>query len=176
MDPNTSEASAQQLDLACEQGEAYGRALRHMIEDIAHDGGEQPAGQYLIGYAIEEAEGMYAWEGSELVWHEPGDGNLHLEVSVRDASDGRFVPDVSVHATLVAPDGQEVGTHEQPLIWHPMLYHYGRNWQVPADGEYRLIVRVEPPMFLRHDEVNGCRFSEPVEADFQSISVRRGTD
>jgi hypothetical protein len=176
MDPNTSEATAKQLDLACAQGEAYGRALQHMIAHVADDGGERPAGQYLIGYAVEKAEGMYIWDGAELGWHEPGDGNLHLEVSVRDASDGRFVPDVGVHATLIAPDGQEVGTHEQPLIWHPMLYHYGRNWQVPADGEYRLIVRVEPPTFLRHDEINGRRFTESVEAEFEGVLVHRGAD
>lgn len=176
MDPDTSEATARQLEYACEQGEAYGRALLYMIEEVAHDGGEQPAGQYLIGYAVEEAEGMYAWEDGQLAWQEPGDCNLHLEVSVRDASDGRFVPDVKVDATLIAPDGRAVGTHEQPLIWHPMLYHYGRNWQVPEDGEYRLIVRVQPATFLRHDEVNGCRFTEPVEAEFEAVSVRRGAD
>jgi Fe2+ transport protein len=176
MDPDTSEATARQLDHACEQGEAYGRALRHMTQHVAHDGGEQSAGPYLIGYAVEEAEGMYAWDGSQLVWQDPGDCNLHLEVSVRDGSDGRFVPGVNVRATLIAPDGREVGTHEQPLIWHPMLYHYGRNWQVPADGEYRLIVRVEPPAFLRHDEVNGRRFTDPVEAEFAGVSVRRGSD
>ena len=83
MDPDTSEASAQQLALACEQGEAYGRALRHMIEDVAHD---------------------------------------------------------SRAATDLAS------------------------------------VRVEPPMFLRHDEVNGCRFTGPVEAEFDPVSVRRGAD
>jgi hypothetical protein len=62
------------------------------------------------------------------VWRDPGEENVHVEVSVRDASGGRFVPGVRVFATLIDPDGNEVGTHEQPLIWHPMIYHYGRNW------------------------------------------------
>lgn len=57
MEPQTSEASTQRLELAREQGEAYGRALRHMTDDVAHDGAERQAGHYLIGYAIEEAEG-----------------------------------------------------------------------------------------------------------------------
>ena len=127
MDPNTSEATQKQLDLAREQGEAYGRALTYMTGTVAHDGGEQEAGDYLIGYAIEEAEGMYEWTDGSLVWRDPGEENLHVEVAVRDAGDGRFVPGVKVIATLVDPDGNEVGTHEQPLLWHPMIYHYGRS-------------------------------------------------
>ena len=176
MDPNTSEATQKQLDLAREQGEAYGRALTYMTGTVAHDGGEQEAGDYLIGYAIEEAEGMYEWTDGSLVWRDPGEENLHVEVAVRDAGDGRFVPGVKVIATLVDPDGNEVGTHEQPLLWHPMIYHYGRNWVVPSDGEYTLRVRVEPPTFMRHDEVNGRRFVEPVEVEFEKVKVERGQD
>lgn len=174
MDSDTSEADDQQLQLAREQGDAYGRALEHMTQQVAHDGGEQQAGHFLVGYAVEEAEGMYGWSDGQLEWREPGDENLHLEVSVRDAADGRFVPGVKVVATLLAPDGSEVGTHEQPLLWHPMLYHYGRNWTVPTDGTYTLRVRVEPPTFMRHDEVNGKRFTEAVDVTFDKVQVQRG--
>ncbi len=174
MDPNTSEATAKQLDLARAQGTAYGNALEHMTGTVADDGGEQRAGDYLVGYAIEEAEGMYEWVDGSLVWQEPGDTNLHVEVAVRDAGDGRFVPGVRVLATLIDPQGKEVGTHEQPLLWHPMIYHYGRNWTVPVDGEYRLRVRLEPPTFSRHDETNGRRFTEPVEVEFSGVKVKRG--
>lgn len=47
--------------------------------------------------ALEEAEGLYAWEGGDLVWH------------------------------------------EHPMQWHPMIYHYGRNWTLPADGTYTTV-------------------------------------
>jgi Fe2+ transport protein len=174
MDPHTSEADARQLQFAREQGEAYGRALRHMTDEVAHDGGQEQAGDYLVGYAVEEAEGMYEMVDGELVWHHPGDENVHLEVAVRDAGDGRFVPGVTVTATLIDPDGNEVGTHEQPLVWHPMIYHYGRNWTVPADGRYSLRVRLEPPTFMRHDEINGRRFLDPVEVLFDDVKVERG--
>ena len=176
MDPNTDEADAKQLDLARQQGESYRRALEHMANDVAHDGGMQEAGEYLIAYAVEEAEGMYEWEDGELVWHDPDGENLHVEIAVCDAADGRFVPGVKVTGTLVDPDGNEVGSHEHPLLWHPMLYHYGRNWTVPADGAYTLHVRVEPPTFMRHDEVNGCRFKDVVETTFESVQVERGSD
>lgn len=58
MDPTSDEADPRQLELAREQGQAYRRALEHMASVVADDGGTQLAGDYLVGYAIEEAEGM----------------------------------------------------------------------------------------------------------------------
>jgi len=174
MDPDTSEASRQQLELAKKQGEAYGAALQYMVSSVADGGGEQEAGPYTVGYAVEKAEGMYMWRDGGLEWMDPGDTDQHVEIAVRDASDGRFVPAVKVFVTLTAPDGSEVGTHEQPLLWHPMIYHYGRNWKLPADGDYTLTVRIEPPTFMRHDEVNGKRFTEVVETTFEGVTVARG--
>lgn len=174
MDPTSSEADARQLELARRQGEAYRAALEHMAERVAHDGGMQTVDQYLVAYAIEEAEGMYAWRDGELEWQEPEDENLHVEIVVADASDGRFVPCLQVTGTLIDPNGNEVGTHEHPLLWHPMLYHYGRNWTVPCDGEYTLRVHVEPPRFMRHDEINGRRWQAPVDAVFENVKVERG--
>lgn len=176
MDPDTSEADRTQLALARAQGEAYGRALTHMVENVAEGGGTQEASDYLVGYAVEEAEGMYEWRGDELTWREPGEENLHVEVSVRDRSDGRFVPGVRVTATLTAPDGTRVGPTDLPLLWHPMIYHYGRNVRVPADGDYELAVHLDPPTFMRHDEVNGRRFEGPVDVTFHGVAVRRGQD
>jgi hypothetical protein len=90
MDPDTDEATQRQLHFARAQGDAYGDALEHMTTAIADDGGQQRAGDYWIGYAVEEAEGMYEWRADELVWTEPGETNLHVEITVRDAGDGRF--------------------------------------------------------------------------------------
>ena len=171
MDPHSEEASAEQLDAARAQGLAYGRALAMMTDVIAGDGRERRAGHYLVGYAVEEAEGFYEWRDGELVWREPDDENVHLEISVRDAGDGRFVPCTRVTVTLRHADGTEVGTHEQPLLWHPMLYHYGRNWRVERPGGYELTVRIDPPRFRRHDEINGRRFEQPVEARFTDVWI-----
>lgn len=174
MDPGTDEATQHQLDLARAQGDAYGRALEHMTGRVADDGGEQRYGEYLIGYAIEKAEGMYEYDDGDLVWREPGQANLHVEVSVRDAGDGRFVPGVTVQVTLIGPDGNGVGPYDHPLLWHPMMYHYGRNWELATDGAYTMRVRVEPPQFMRHDRVNGRRFIDPVEVEFTGVQVERG--
>jgi uncharacterized protein involved in high-affinity Fe2+ transport len=176
MDPNTDEATPDQIQAARAQGEAYGTALGLMTERVAQTGGERRAGDYLVGYAVEEAEGMYEPTGDGLVWREPEDENCHVEVTVRDAGDGRFVPCLTVRATLETDDGEEVGTHVQPMLWHPMLYHYGRNWVVPGDGAYTLRVRIDPPDFMRHDEVNGKRFTEPVECEFAGVKISTGRE
>lgn len=67
-----------------------------------------------------------------------------------------------------------MGTHAQPFLWHPWLFHYGRNWQVPGDGEYTLRVRIEPPTFHRHDKRNGLRYAEPVEVEFRGVQLETG--
>lgn len=171
----SEEADERTLRMAREQGQALERALRYMTEHEADGGGEKRAGDFLIGYAVEAAEGMYELRDGELEWEEPDEGeNLHLEISVRDAADGRFVPALSVHATLIDARGEEVGTNRQPYLWHPWLYHYGRNWCVPGDGEYTLRVRVEAPNFPRHDRVNGRRFEEDVEVEFTGVKIRTG--
>lgn len=173
---SSDEASSQQLELAKQQGQALQQALDHMMQKVAHDGGEKSAGEYLVAYAVEAAEGMYQLQDDELVWQEPGDKNVHVEVAVRDGADGRFIPGLTVYATLIDESGQEVGTHQQPFLWHPWLYHYGRNWQVPGDGTYRLKVNIEPPTFMRHDKKNGKRFAAPVEVEFTSVSIKTGQD
>lgn len=176
MSPESSEATEKQLELARAQGEAYGRALAHMVDEVAHDGAEQRAGDYLVGYAIEDAEGMYHVRGGELVWHNPESANAHVEITVRDAADGRFVPGLQVRAMLITPSGEALGPFPQELVWHPMLYHYARNWELPEDGEYTLRVRIEPPTFMRHDEINGRRFAEPVDVEFPTVTIARGQE
>ncbi len=169
----SEEASEEELHVARLQGDAYGRALEVMTTKVAHDGGEKRSGDYLVGYAVEEAEGMYRLE-DDLVWQEPDEENVHLEVTVRDAADGRFVPGLRVEATLIDPSGDDVGSHEQPFLWHPMLYHYGRNWRVPGDGDYTLRVKVFPATFMRHDRINGRRFGELMEVEFTGVKVKTG--
>ncbi len=56
--------------------------------------------------------------------------------------------------------------HQQPFLWHPRLYHYGRSWEVPGEGEYQIHVRIDPPTFIRHDPRNGERYNQRVEVSF----------
>ena len=171
---SSDEADPKMLDMARRQGDALQEAARFMMYEEADDGGETHAGDYLVGYAVESAEGMYQLRDGELEWQEPGEENCHIEIAVRDAADGRLVPALDVRLTVLDEGGNEVGTHTQPFLWHPWLYHYGRNWKVPGEGSYTLQVRIEPPTFGRHDKKNGLRYAEPVEVEFRGVQIKTG--
>ncbi len=166
------EATKEQLKLAREQGDVYGKALENMHKETGQLAMKR-AGDFEIGATVEEAEGMYRLEDDELKWMSPEGKNAHLEITVRDAADGRFIPSLDITATLFSSDGKEVGTHQMPFLWHPMLYHYGLDWKVPAEGDYRVHVRVEPPRFMRHDLKNGKRYAKAEEVDL-TLHIKPG--
>ncbi|WP_115864966.1 iron transporter [Halorussus litoreus] len=171
----SDEVDQKQLDLAEQAGEAYREALDYMANEVAETGGKQEVGDYVVGFAQEEAEGMYALvDEGRFEWVEPDEENCHLEVAVCDAADGRFVPGCTVVATLRPEDGEQVGPTTVPLVWHPGLYHYGKNLEVPGDGRYDIDVRVEPPQYMRHDEENGDRYGESVAVTFEDVAVETG--
>lgn len=168
----TEAAKAHQHGHAHAQGKAYQTAVHEMINSVAHDGAETHAGEFIIAYATEKAEAMYQLEGGQLVLQEPKSGQAHFEVSVRDAEDHRFVPGLDVEITVTAPDGSRVATEKLPMLWHPWLYHYGANIDVPEAGPgYSIEVTVEPPSFGRHDKTNGRRYTEPVRVTFSDVKV-----
>lgn len=173
----SDEVDEQQLELAREQGEAYQRALMYMIEEVAQTGATQEVNDYLLGIAVEEAEGMYhpRAEG-QLEWVEPDAENCHLEVAVCDAADGRFLPSCAVEATLISEDGTTVGPNDIPFVWHPGVHHYGRNLELPGSGSYTVRIEVEPPQFMRHDRTNGDRFGEGVEVEFEDVGIEVGAE
>ena len=168
----SDEATKEELEMARRQGQTLGQALNHMISEVADDGQEVKAADYLVGYAVEKAEGMYHFdENGELKFREPDQENVHIEVSVRDAADGRFIPNLIIHARLVDSEGNDVGMHRQPFVWHPWVYHYGRNWYVEKSGDYELQVRIEAPTFPRHDKKNGNRYADDVGVTFAPVKI-----
>lgn len=173
----SDEADAKQLAMARREGDAYHASLRYMAEEVADTGGMQRVGDYIVAFAQERAEGMYHLrrEG-ELEWVEPEGENCHLEISVSDAADRRFVPYLEITATLEGPNGETVGPVEVPFVWHPGLYHYGRNLKVPGDGRYTLRVRIAAPSFMRHDKTNGRRYAGTVEAVFRDVMIKTGRE
>ncbi|RBI63345.1 hypothetical protein DMJ13_02035 [halophilic archaeon] len=172
----SDEVDEKQLELAREEGDAYHEALQYMATEVAHTGDTQEAGDFLVGIAQEEAEGMYRPTDDGLEWVEPDEENCHLEVAVADAADHRFVPELTVRATLESEDGEEVGPFEVPFVWHPGLHHYGKNVEVPGDGSYDVHVEVDAPAFMRHDETNGDRYAESVSVTFEGVDVETGQD
>jgi hypothetical protein len=168
----SNEATVEQLAMARREGDAYGQAVREMAREkgalAVH------AGDYLLAFVNEEAEGMYELEDGRLVWREAApDANVHLEVAVADAADGRFVPGLAVHVD-VERDGQRVVSTDLPFLWHPFMYHYGGNATLPDPGPYDVLVRVAPAPFMRHDPINGRRYVAPVVARFDKVTFVNG--
>jgi hypothetical protein len=168
----SNEATDEQLSVARSEGDAYGKALAAMA---AEDGAAVlRAGDYLVAFVNEEAEGMYGPVGEELDWHEAApEANVHLEVAVADAADGRFVPELPVYVEIER-DGERVLATDLPFLWHPFLYHYGRNARIPDAGPYDVIVHIAAPSFMRHDPINGQRYSAPVTARFPNVRFANG--
>lgn len=171
----SDEADPTQLRLAQEEGKAYVKSLEHMVKEVAHTGRTKRCGDFVIGFAQEKAEGLYQLRDGSLEWTEPKEGeNCHFEVSVVDATDHRFVPNLDVTLTVIDPEEGELDTRKMPFLWHPGLYHYGCNWSLPGDGRYSLQVHVAAPTFPRHDKKNGCRYAEPAEVSFDDVQVKTG--
>ena len=172
----SDEVDENQIQQSRTEGDAYLTSVKYMATRVANDGGTTEAGDYLVGYAQEEAEGMYHLENEgEFAFVEPDEENCHVEVVVADEGDGRFVPYCDVEATLER-DGETVGPLEVPFVWHPGLHHYGRNVEVPEGGSWDLHVEIRPPGFHRHDEQNGDRYGETVEVTFEDVDVETGQD
>ena len=173
----SDEADKNQLEMAKAEGDAYQKSLTYMVEQVADSGGTTQAGNYVVGYAQERAEGMYMLRSEgRLEWDEVGEENCHLEVAVSDAADGRFIPYLTVHATLTQEGAEVVGPTEIPFVWHPGVYHYGKNLKVPGDGRYTLQISIDPPTFMRHDEVNGKRYADRVEVTFENVEIKTGRE
>jgi len=170
----SDEAKLNELDMARKQGKAYLETLQHMAKEVADSGGEKKAGNYAVCYAIEKAEGMYKVSNGKLKWHEPEKENCHIEISVRDGSDNRFIPGLDVTVTVLDESGKQIGRNKQEFIWHPWLFHYGRNWRLPGDGRYTLRVEIAAPKFMRHDKKNGQRYAQDVEVVFEKVKVATG--
>lgn len=171
----SDEVDERHLELARQAGDAYLAAARHMIEDVAEAGATRETGEYVVGFAQEKAEGLYRLRDGALEWAEPAEEqNCHLEVLVASAADGRFLPGLDVRATLAGEDDTTVGPTAIPLVWHPGVYHYGRNLELPGEGTYDLTVEVDPAAWPRHDRQNGDRFGDPVEVRFEGVDLTTG--
>ena len=66
----SAEIDEEQIKLAKKQGEAFQDALQNMIHKEAH-GEKKVAGDYIVSWANEKAEGMYLKRDGHLEWQEP---------------------------------------------------------------------------------------------------------
>ncbi len=97
-------------------------------------------------------------------------------MAVADAADGRFIPQLEITATLECVGGETIGPFDMPFLWHPGLYHYGRDIRIPGDGRYNITIQIAPPSFSRHDKTNGNRYADPVTVEFRDVLLKTGRE
>jgi hypothetical protein len=156
----------------------HGQSFKQLLESFARDKASADAkdGDYLITLVGEEAEGWYAPQLlGGLAWEEPDEEeNQHLEVVVQDMQDLRFIPYLRIRLKLIRADGEEVEEKEQRFIWHPFIYHYGENWEIPEEGDYYGEITIKSPDFRRHDLARGKRYLEEVKVKVGPLHLTPG--
>lgn len=154
-DPALDSARA---SLARREGMAIERPLVEMFSSVAVNGTQTRAGDYLVVVAVERAEGYWRPQGKDIGYNirvaQSAERNAHIEVGVRDARSGRFVPGLTMRTTLLDAGGRELGTKTEPFMWHPWIHHYGDNWRVPGTGRYGVRVHADAPSFRRYGRAN----------------------
>ena len=156
------------------QGDAYQASYDMLMEEDPHVGKE--VNDYFVTASFEPAEGMYIPDiDKSLIWRPPSDeDNQHVEVIVRDRKDKRFIPQLLISMKLYDKNQKIVFNKEIPFIWHPFVYHYGTNGSIPDEGVYVPEVTIAMPLFHRHDEVRGERYTKDVMVKLDSVHLTPG--
>lgn len=149
----------QNTELAIKTGEAAGGAQK------------KTSGDYEITYRVGPAKGLYEFSAGKLEWKEPEQDNAHLDVIVKDASDGRFIPGLHIVATLLDSKGGRAASNHLPMVWDPQQIHYGSNVKLPESGEYLLQVHVYPATFPRTDKDQGKRYLADTHVQFEAVRI-----
>lgn len=171
----------QQLDLkekqtaAQDQGKTYDKALDLLSEDVDVCVGLKKD-DYIITLGCEEAEGTYYPEGDDaLRWQPPAQNlNKHIEITVQDAGDHRFVPGLKLRCTLKDGGGNGLGEFEVPFQWHPFIFHYGTDIELPGEGDFSFSLTIAQPQFARHSRTHGERYKSAVQAYFGPLHLKPG--
>lgn len=132
---------------------------------------QKTAGDFSISYRTGPAEGFYEFSDGMLEWKEPQDQNVHLDVLVCDARDGRMIPGLNVQGALLDMRGGRAAAAHLPFVWHPQQNHYGANVKIPKGGRYVLQVHVDPATFVRRGKEEGKRYVTGADVTFEDVQI-----
>jgi hypothetical protein len=146
-------------------------AVKTSENEVPGRGETITAGDYKVSYSVGPAKGLYEFSSGKLEWKEPEEANTHLDVLVTDAKDGRFIPGLSINATLIDRRGSQAAAAHLPFVWHPERNHYGANVKVPESGDYVLQLHIFPATFTRADKEEGKRYIVDADVTFEGVHV-----
>jgi uncharacterized protein involved in high-affinity Fe2+ transport len=162
----------QAITLTRQEGIAVERSLTEVLHEIDVGGSQRRSGDYNVAVVVKQAHGFWEVRDGKLNYVMP-DSNIgpivHIEVSVRDVTTGRFIPGLNVRATLLDSRKREVNTYVMPFMWHPWMNHYGLNVAVPRTGRYTVRVRADVPSFRRYGSTAMKKFDRPVDVVLRDI-------
>jgi len=96
--------SRQTVGLAREEGDAIDGPLSGMLRSADVSGSQVRSGDYKVAVEVQAARGTWEARNGHLSYDSPN-GNIgpiaHLDVSIRDATTGRFIPGLKVRATIL---------------------------------------------------------------------------
>lgn len=173
-------AETKELAQARQQGRAVMKTLHEMWRQ-GTSGDLKRIGTYHLAVAVEydEAYWYYPPGSNTLTYKQDEEAsterNSHIEVAPLDSRTNRFIPVQHVTVTVYDRQGRPIGTHREHFMWHPWLWHFGKNWRVPDTGAYRLRVRFDAPTFRRYGRKAGRRFARPVDVMFGPLRIATGT-
>lgn len=175
---NTGTVDSTAAMLAKLEGAALERPLVEMFSSVGVNGTQTRVGDYLAVVAIERAEGYWIPQGNDIKYtirvSQSAETNAHVEVGVRDALTGRFLPGLNVRATVLDRSGHEIGTKSQPFMWHPWIHHYGENWRVPSTGRYNVRAHADVPPYRRYSRSMANLFLTPVDVEIPNLRFVTG--
>ncbi len=169
---NTSGGSSteKQLHLAEQQGRADAALLDWTLENSGALKGDLRTGELRIAFTVTAAEGW--WDkaaGNQLAWHDAPEDSFHLRIFVLDQVDGRFVPGLALHVTLIDANGNEQSAPAD-FGWYPLINAYGGNVLLDNDSSYTIRVTVEP-LLQHHVFAPGVRFERATTAEFPPVRI-----
>lgn len=129
--------------LAQQQGKADTAILDWVLANSGPVKGDARTGDLRIAFTVTPAEGW--WDkagGGKLTWHDAPANNIHLRIFVLGFADGRFIPGLSLHATLIDSNNNEQSVPVD-FGWYPLMNAYGGNVPLESDGIYTLRVAIE---------------------------------
>lgn len=182
VNPDSLAAASQRLargdtpvaqSLASREGEILGRQITQGMKAAESRGVQVSSGDYRVAVTVQPARGY--WKGADhtvsYVKADTSTGRVaHVDVTIRDAASGRFIPDLSVRAKLTNSRGKELGTYAMPFMWHPWSSHYGLDIVVPEPGRYSIHIRADAPAFRRYGSSALKKFNRPLDVVVRGVS------
>jgi len=164
--------SREAVNLSRAEGGAIDHPLAELLRSVGTSGSQERSGDYRVAVIVRHGRGAWKSRNGKLGYEAP-DANIgpvsHIDVIIRDAVTGRFIPGLKVRVTVLNARKREIDTYSLPFMWHPWLNHYGLNIPDPGKGRYTIRVHADAPALRRYGSTALRKFNKPVDASIRNI-------